>query len=174
MWFDTLQLTLVCLRVGTVVFGGGFVMVPLLQADVVNHYHWLTQQQFMDAVALGQMTPGPLLVTASFIGYKLSGVLGATLATLAMFLPSFVMTIAAANSLQKLKNNRYVADALWGVRAAVIGLIFAAAIPLAQTGFAQPLQGLLGVVALYVLLTKRVEAGLVVIGCGLLGLAMWS
>jgi len=63
---------------------------------------------------------------------------------------------------------------LWGVRAAVIGLIFATAIPLAQTGFAQPLQGLLGVVALYVLLTKRVEAGVVVIGCGLLGLAIWS
>ena len=174
MWFDTLQLSLVCLRVGTFVFGGGFVMVPLLQADVVDRYHWLTRQEFIDAVALGQMTPGPLLVTATFIGYKLSGVIGATLATVAMFLPSFVMTIAAAGSLQRLKGNRYVEDFLWGVRAAVIGLIFAAALPLAQTGFAQPLQGLLGVAALLLLLTRRVEAGLVVVGCGLLGLAMWS
>jgi chromate transporter len=119
------------------------------------------------------MTPGPLLVTASFIGYKLSGLLGATLATVAMFLPSFVMTLVAANSLQRLKNNRYVSDFLWGVRAAIIGLIFAAAIPLAQTGFAQPLQIVLGVAALLLLLSKRVEAGLVVIGCGLLGLAIW-
>lgn len=174
MLFDTLQLTLVCLRVGTFVFGGGFVMVPLLQAEVVERYHWLTQREFVDAVAMGQMTPGPLLVTATFIGYKVSGLLGATLATVAMFLPSFVMTIAAANSLQRLKSNRYVADFLWGVRAAVIGLIFAAAIPLAQTGLANPLQVLLGLVALVVLLRKKAEAGLVVIGCGLLGLAIWS
>lgn len=174
MLFDTMRLTLVCLRVGTFVFGGGFVMVPLLQAEVVERYHWLTQQQFVDAVALGQMTPGPLLVTATFIGYKISGLLGATLATMAMFLPSFVMTIAAANSLQRLKNNRLVGDFLWGVRAAVIGLIFAAAIPLAQTGLAHPLQIVLGLAALLVLLSKKTEAGIVVIGCGLLGLAIWG
>jgi chromate transporter len=174
MLVDTLHLALVCLRVGTFVFGGGFAMVPLLQADVVDHYHWLTRQEFVDAVALGQMTPGPLLVTATFIGYKLSGLLGATVATISMFLPSFVMTIAAANSLQRLKRNRYVADFLWGVRAAVIGLIMAAAIPLAPTAFAHPLQAVLGVAALLVLLQKRVETGLVVIGCGILGLAMWS
>ena len=174
MLLDTLHLTLVCLRVGTFVFGGGFVMVPLLQAEVVEHYHWLTQREFVDAVAMGQMTPGPLLVTATFIGYKISGLLGATLATVAMFLPSFVMTLAAANSLQRLKRNRYVSDFLWGVRAAVIGLILAAAVPLAQTGLSNPLQVLLAVAAVLVLWRKGAEAGLVVIGCGLLGLAIWS
>jgi chromate transporter len=174
MLVETLKLALVCLRVGTFVFGGGFAMVPLLQADVVEHYHWLTQQEFVDAVALGQMTPGPLLVTATFIGYKLSGIFGATVATIAMFLPSFVMTVAAANSLQRLKRNRYVADFLWGVRAAVIGLIVAAAIPLAPTAFNHPLQPLLGLAALLVLLYKRVDTGVVVIACGLLGLAIWA
>lgn len=174
MLHETWQLALVCLRVGTFVFGGGFVLVPLLQADVVDHYHWLTRQEFMDAVALGQMTPGPLLVTASFIGYKISGVFGAVVGTVSMFLPSFVMTVAAANRLSKLKENPQVTSFLWGVRAAVVGLIFASAIPLAKTGLADPRQGFLAVAALALLLTKRVEAGLVVILCGLLGLAMYS
>jgi chromate transporter len=174
MWTSTWQLTLVCLRVGTFVFGGGFVMVPLLQADVVERFHWLTTQQFMDAVALGQMTPGPVLLTAAFIGYKLSGVLGGLLATVGICLPSFVMTLVAANSLKRLQGSPRVQDFLWGVRAAVIGLIFAAALSLAPTGFSQPLQVVLGVTALAVLLTRRVETGLVVVGCGLLGLAMWS
>ena len=93
---DLLRLCLVCLRVGTFVFGGGLVMVPLLGADVVDKYGWLTQQEFVDAVALGQMTPGPLLVTATFVGYKVGGILAALAATVCMFLPSFVMTILAS------------------------------------------------------------------------------
>jgi len=170
MLADTAQLLLLCLKVGVLAFGGGFVMVPLLQGDVVDRYHWLTQQQFMDAVALGQMTPGPLLVTVTFIGYKLSGFLGATLATVAIFLPSFTLTLAAAHSLQRLQRNPWVQGFLWGVKAAVVGLIFGAAVALAPGGLKEPLQYALLGAALVVLLTKRVEAGFVVIGCGLIGL----
>lgn len=172
MLAETGQLILLCLKVGVLAFGGGFVMVPLLQGDVVDRYHWLTNQQFMDAVALGQMTPGPLLVTVTFIGYKLSGVIGATLATVAIFLPSFTLTLAASHSLQRLQRNRWLQGFLWGVKAAVVGLIFGAAIALAPGGLKEPLQYALVVAAVIALLTKKVEAGLVVIGCGIVGLVV--
>lgn len=172
---DVLRLCLVCLRVGTFVFGGGMVMIPLLQADVVDRHGWLTQQQFIDAVALGQMTPGPLLVTATFVGYKVAGVGAAALATLCMFLPSCVMTIAASNRLARLEGNRWVTGFLTGVRAAVVGLIIAAVVPIARGSVDTVGHAALAVAALGVLmLVKRADAGLVVIACGLVGLALWS
>ncbi len=174
MWVDTLNLVLVCLRVGTFAFGGGFVIIPLLQPDVVDRYHWLTQQQFLDAVALGQMTPGPLIVTVTFIGYKLSGLAGALLGTIAIFLPSFLMTMAASRSLERLQHNRRLQGFLWGVKACVVGLIFGTAVVLGPTGLAEPRQVALVVLALVVLLTRKVEAGLVVVACGLIGLGLWG
>jgi chromate transporter len=177
-----LLLCVVCLRVGALVFGGGFVMIPLLQADVVDHYHWLNQQQFVDAVALGQMTPGPLLVTATFVGYKVGaeqwgpagGVLGGTLATACMFLPSFLMVLLVARNLKRVQSNPHVQNFLWGVRAAVVGLIVAAAWPIAQHGCAEVGPAALGVLALVVLMWKNVDAGLTIIVSGLAGLVLWA
>lgn len=171
---DTLRLALVCLRVGALVFGGGLVMVPLLESDVVHRYGWLTEREFVDAVALGQMTPGPLLVTATFVGYKVGGPLAATLATLCMFLPSFVMTIAVSNNLARFEDSRPVQSFLWGVKAAVVGLVLAAAVSIAQSSCAALGQVLLGLVALGVLLGTKVDAGLVVVVSGLVGLALWT
>jgi len=177
-----LQLSLMCLRIGTFVFGGGLVMVPLLEADVVHKFGWLTQREFVDAVALGQMTPGPLLVTATFVGYKVGGEVGglpvaflaATLATICMFLPSFAMTLAASNHLSRLQGNRYVANFLWGVRAAVVGLVVAAALSIAQTTCGNVEQAALAVGAVAVLFYKNYDAGLVVLVCGALGMLLWS
>lgn len=171
---EVLRLCLVCLRVGALVFGGGLVMVPLLHADVVEKYHWLTEREFVDAVALGQMTPGPVLVTATFVGYKVGGVLAALAATVCMFLPSFLMTLLAANRLQRLQQNRYVKHFLWGVRAAVIGLIVAAAVQIAQTSCMAVGPAVLGVMALTALTWKRLDPGLVVLAGGAVGLVLWS
>src|SRR6476660_5180031 len=82
-----LALSSIFLRMGTVTFGGGFVMVPLIESEVVRTNHWLTPQEFADATALGQLTPGPVLITATFIGYRVAGRLGAVTATIAVFLP---------------------------------------------------------------------------------------
>ena len=91
----------VFLRIGAVTFGGGFVMIPEIQAEVVNSHHWLTHQEFADATALGQITPGPVLIMATFVGYRVAGTLGALLATICVFLPSFLMTIAAGSSFRR-------------------------------------------------------------------------
>jgi chromate transporter len=170
----TLQLALICLRTGVLVFGGGLVMVPLLEADIVQKYQWLTHQEFLDAVALGQMTPGPVLVTVTLVGYKLSGLFGAILAPLCMFLPAFLLTLFCANRLQKLQRFPIVKRILWGLKPAVVGLIVAAGIQLAQTHLTAPGPIILGVAALALLvLWEKVDAGLVVVGSGLLGLLLW-
>ena len=90
---------------GSVTFGG-LVMLPLIESEVVNTHHWLTHQEFADAFAMGQITPGPVLITATFIGYRVAGTIGALVATISIFLPSFLMTIAAASSLRQFRSNR--------------------------------------------------------------------
>lgn len=90
---DVGSLALSLFKIGAVAFGSGTTIIPLIQADVVDVHHWLTINQFVDGIGLGQITPGPFLITAAFIGYKMGGVFGATLATFAIFSPSFVMTL---------------------------------------------------------------------------------
>jgi chromate transporter len=127
------QLALVFAKVGAVVFGGGFVMIPYIQQEVVQHYHWLTQQQFVDAIALGQVTPGPILISATFIGYKVQGLPGAVVATVAVFLPSFLMVGLAAYQLARLRSNPWVAGFIRGVLPAVVALLLAAAVTIAHS-----------------------------------------
>src|SRR5258708_26300933 len=119
---------------GSVSFGGGFVMVPLIEAEVVRTNHWLTHQECADATALGQLTPGPVLITATFIGYRVAGTIGALIATISVFLPAFLMTLAAGSSLRRFRANRQVQAFLRGVTPAVVGLLVAAAWGLGHAG----------------------------------------
>ena len=97
-------------------------MVPLIESEVVNTHHWITHQEFVEAFALGQITPGPVLITATFIGYRVAGTLGALVATVCIFLPSLCLTIAAGSSLRRFRANRQVQAFLRGVTPAVVGL----------------------------------------------------
>src|SRR4030095_3711124 len=87
-----LSVSFIFLRTGAVTFGVGFVMIPEIENEVVNSHHWLTHQEFADATALGQITPGPVLIMATFVGYRVAGFFGALFSTLCVFLPSFLMT----------------------------------------------------------------------------------
>lgn len=170
---ELLRLVGVCLKVGALVFGGGLVMVPLLEPDVIAN-GWLTHGEFMDAVAMGQITPGPLLVTATFIGYKVAALPGAFLATVAMFIPSFLMTVACSRQLSRLQRSPRVRSALQGVQAAVVGLVAAAGVILASHGGLDGWRGwLLAAVALGTMMRFGIDASLVVVGSGLLGFALW-
>jgi len=128
------MISTIFLRLGAITFGGGFVMIPLLEAEVVNTHHWLTHQEFADAMALGQITPGPVLITATFIGYRVAGTLGALVSTVSIFLPSFLMTIAAGSSLTRFHTNPIVQSFLKGVTPAVVGLLVAAGWSLGRAG----------------------------------------
>lgn len=114
-------------------FGGGYVVIPALHELFVENLNWLTSAEFADGIAIGQITPGPIFVTATFIGYKVAGVLGAFLATVAIFTPPAVLTVLLSRFVKMLNQSSVVKAAMKGVRAAVIGMIFASAITIGQT-----------------------------------------
>jgi chromate transporter len=167
---NLLRLALVFGKIGAVVFGGGFVMIPFIQREVVQHYGWLTQQQFVDAIALGQITPGPILISATFIGYKVQGLTGAVVATLAVFLPSFLMTALAARQMMRLRRNPRVAGFIRGVLPAVVAMLLVAAVTIARSTVWLDWRLLLLVVAALILLVRyKVDAVYVVVGSGIAG-----
>ena len=108
-------------------FGGGYVFLPVMQEIIVEHYHWVLQQEFADGIALGQITPGPIMITATFIGYKLMGVWGAAVATVGMFLPPGLLTIYCSRFFDTIRSSSAVQAIFKGVRAVVIGMILSSA-----------------------------------------------
>ena len=120
---DVGAMGLVFFKIGAVAFGNGTTIIPLIQADVVDAQHWLSLNQFADGIALGQITPGPFLITAAFVGFKMGGVFGATLATFAMFSPSFAMTLIFTEIFARLRNLKPIRGALAGVLASFVGLL---------------------------------------------------
>jgi chromate transporter len=163
-----LTLAAICLRMGSVTFGGGLVMVPLIESEVVNNHHWLTHQEFADATALGQITPGPVLITATFVGYRVAGTLGALVATISIFLPAFLMTIAAASSLRRFRNNAQVQSFLRGIAPAVVGLLVAAALSIGRAGIHSWIGALIMLLATFTLIRFRPNPFWVLLGAGLL------
>jgi chromate transporter len=132
-----LTLTWFFLRVGSLIFGGGLVIVPFLEFEVVNQFHWLSRSEFIDGVAIGEFTPGPVVITAAFVGYKVAGALGALISAVAIFTPSFVFIMGAAPLLIRIRQQPWIRSFLKGVTPAVLGAIASAAIPLAQTAIIQ-------------------------------------
>jgi chromate transporter len=165
-----LTISAIFLRIGSVTFGGGLVMVPLIESEVVNTHHWLTHQEFADAFALGQITPGPVLITATFVGYRVAGTLGALVATVSIFLPAFVMTIAAASSLRRFRNNEQVQSFLLGVAPAVVGLLVASALSVGRAGIHSWVGVSIMVLAMFTLVRFRPNAFWVILGAGVIRL----
>jgi chromate transporter len=120
----------VALKVGALSYGGGFVIVPLMQHDAVTTYHWMTSTQFLDAVALGQITPGPVVQTVAVVGYAAAGIGGGLLAALIAFAPSFGFVLFGARHFDQIRANETVESFLKGAGPAVIGAIAGSAIPL--------------------------------------------
>lgn len=161
-------LSIIFLRMGTVTFGGGFVMIPLIESEVVNSHHWLTHQEFADATALGQITPGPVLITATFIGYRVAGTLGALVATMSIFFPAFIMTIAAGSSLRRFRSNGFVQAFLQGITPAVVGLLVAAALSIGRAGIHTWIGLSIAMLVVVILLRFRPNAFWVIMGAGVL------
>ncbi|BCD59355.1 MULTISPECIES: chromate efflux transporter [unclassified Nitratiruptor] len=125
-------------KVGAVAFGNGMTIMPLLQQEAVVSHHWLTLKEFADAIAFGQITPGPFLITATFIGYKVSGVLGSALATVGMFYPSFFYTLVMSEVYGKIKNLALIRNALKGILAAFTGMLVFVLLSLGKVALINP------------------------------------
>jgi chromate transporter len=127
-----LSLCWVAFKVGALSYGGGFVIIPLMQADAVTHYHWLTSAQFLNAVALGQVTPGPVVHTVAAVGYAANGVGGGLLAALVAFSPSFAFILLGADRFDRLRADASAQAFLGGAGPAAVGAILGSAIPLTR------------------------------------------
>ena len=126
------SLAWVAFKVGALSYGGGFVIIPLMQSDAVDHYHWMTAGQFLNAVALGQVTPGPVVQTVAVVGYAAAGVGGGLLAALVAFSPSFAFVLLGASHFDRLRNDDNAKAFLDGAGPAAIGAILGTSIPLAR------------------------------------------
>ncbi len=162
------QLVTIFLRVGTITFGGGFVMIPQIETDVCEVYRWMDHRTFADGMAFGQITPGPVLITATFIGFKVAGVVGAVMATLAAFLPSFVMSVVAGSSLDRFRTNFQVQAFLGGVAPAVVGMLAAAGVSLARSGLGTPDSYAVATLAFLLMLRARLNPVVIILLCGAL------
>jgi chromate transporter len=143
------------LKVGALSFGGGFVIVPLMQGDAVHAYHWMTNARFLDAVALGQITPGPVVATVAAVGYAAHGIAGWALAALVAFSPSFLFILMGARRFERLRGNQRARAFLDGAGPAAIGAIVGAAVTLGLALHEAWQLGVLALAALALLLARR-------------------
>jgi chromate transporter len=163
-----LALAWVALKVGALSYGGGFVIVPLMQHDAVSHYHWMTAGQFLNAVALGQVTPGPLVQTTAVVGYAAAGLGGGLLAATVAFAPSFLFVLGGARHFDRLRTSPDVQGFLGGAGPAAIGAILGSALPLALA-LSEPWQAAVLAGAAIALLAARRGIVSTLLGAGAIG-----
>ena len=169
---DAPELFTYFLRVGSMLFGSGYVLLPVLEGDLVERLGWLTERQLIDAVAAGQVTPGPVFTTATFVGYLLGGPWMAAAATVGMFVPAFVFSALSSLVLERLRRSRVAGVFLDGVNAAAVALIAVVVWRLAETAFVGWLSVLIAAIAAAVLFGTRVHPTLVLVAAALGG-ALW-
>jgi chromate transporter len=158
----------VAFKVGALSYGGGFVIIPLMQGDAVHTYHWMTSGQFLNAVALGQVTPGPVVATVAAVGYAAHGVGGGVLAAFVAFLPSFLFVLIGGRHFDRLRGNWRAQRFLDGAGPAAVGAIFGSAIPLAAALDEAWQFGLLAAAAV-ALLVGRLGIVTTLVACGAIG-----
>jgi chromate transporter len=165
------SLFLVFLKIGSVLFGSGYVLLAFLRADLVERFRWLTEAQLLDAVAVGQFTPGPLSATATFIGYVLAGFPGAGVATLGMFLPSFVFVALSGPLVPRLRRAPAVAALLDGLVVGSLAVMAWVAFLLARSAVIDGTTAIVAILAALLLLRFRVNSAWLVLGAGIAGAA---
>jgi chromate transporter len=164
----------VAFKVGALSYGGGFVIIPLMQGDAVNTYHWMTGGQFLSAVALGQITPGPLVQTVAVVGYAAAGIGGGLLASFVAFAPSFAFVLIGAPHFERLRANTRVQQFLTGAGAAAIGAIAGSAIVLGLELEHLWQLGVLALAAAWLLGLRRGVVSALVVAAGLGVVAGWT
>jgi chromate transporter len=166
------ELNLTLMKLGALAFGGGFTLVPLIQREVVEHRGWLTTREFIDGIALGQVTPGPITITATFVGYRLAGVAGAVGSTVAVFLPSFLVLMVALPHYDRIKQVRAVRWMIQGVLATFIALLLSVLVEFSRASLVDwKTVGLAAAAALA--LWRKIDLLLIVAGAAMLSILVF-
>lgn len=169
-----IQLFISFFKIGAFSFGGGYAMLPLLEKELIDKHQWISTSDFIDILAISEMTPGPISInSATFLGYKVAGVLGAIFSTLAVVLPSFIIITLLYKFINRFKNSKYVSWAFRGIRPIVLGLIASAAITVGQTSFIDIKSVLIAIFIFFLVSIKKINTILAIIIAGILGVILY-
>jgi len=170
-----IDISLFFLKAGTFVFGSGLAIVPFLHSGVVNEYHWLSETQFVDAVAVAMITPGPVVITVGFIGYLVNGFPGAGVAALSTFLPCFLFTVVLAPYFNKIAKNKSIKAFVDGIAAAVIGALVGSVVVIATRSITDiPTALIAGGAAVALVYVKKIQEPHIIVIAALLGILIKS
>ncbi|MCF6465030.1 chromate transporter [Clostridium sp. Cult2] len=157
-------------KIGAFSFGGGYAMLPLIKEEVIEVHGWLTNAEFIDILAISEMTPGPIAInTATFLGYRVSGILGSFVATIAVVLPSFIIMSIIFHFLNKFKDSPYTDWFFIGIRPIVLGLIASASISVAMDAFIDLKSVIISVILFYLVSFKKLNPIYAIILAGITG-----
>ncbi|MFA4902305.1 MAG: chromate efflux transporter [Desulfobaccales bacterium] len=176
LWSVNKQLglmSLIFLKIGVIAFGGGYVMIPILQWDMVDHLGWLTLRQFLDGILLGFVTPGPIIITATFIGYYLQGVVGAVIGTAAIFLPPILIVIFLSPYYYWVKETQWMRPVIQGVLCALVGMLILVVIQMGRASLVDWQSWVIMVGAAVALIAFRINLLMVVIAAACLSLLLF-
>ena len=165
------EMALFFTKAGAFVFGSGLAIVPFLHAGVVTEHHWLTEQQFVDAVAVAMITPGPVVITVGFIGYLVAGFPGACVAALATFLPCYLLTILPAPYFKKISQNQSIKAFVDGITAAVVGALVGAVIVIATRSITDIPTALIAMATVFALIyMKKLQEPYIILVAAAIGI----
>jgi chromate transporter len=156
-------------KIGLLFFGGGFVAIPLMHRDLVMNLHWLTERQFLDGIAISQLTPGPIAVLATFAGFQLAGILGALVSTAAIFIPGSALMLFFAKNYEVLKNHDDTLQILNTLIPVIIGILIATALQIGRTTIKSWADIAILLIALVSIIKFKVNPALLIISAALLG-----
>ena len=169
-----IKLFLAFLKIGTFSFGGGYAMIPFIQKEIVEKNTWISLSDFIDIIGISQMTPGPVAInSATFVGYKVNGVIGSIFATIGVVTTSFILVIIANRTLEKFKESKVIKAALTGMRPVLIALILKATIDLAKESYIDLKSIIIATIIGVVLFKKNINPILAIVASGLLGLMFY-
>jgi chromate transporter len=170
-----LKLFLAFAQIGLFAFGGGYAILPLIEKEIVNNLHWLTHKEFLEVVTISQLTPGPIAINAAtFVGYKVGGVIGSLIATVSVCLPPVILVLIVVRFLKRFETNIWVNNVLKGLRPAVVALIASAAYSLVRGGGITEIKGLIiGIASFIILRIRKLDPILILIIAGIVGILIY-
>ena len=170
-----LKLFVAFFKIGAFSFGGGYAMIPFIQKEIITNNSWLTVSDFMDIIGISQMTPGPVSInSATFVGFKVSGILGSIAATIGIVLTSFILVTICSKTLEKFKDSNLVKSALLGMRPILIALILQAFFDLAKESYIDIKSIIVTLIIGGLLLSRKIHPILCVLISAVLGIVFWS
>ena len=170
-----LKLLFTFFKIGLFSFGGGYAMIPFMQREIIEKHQWLSSSEFVDIIGISQMTPGPVSVnSATFVGYKVGGVVGSIFATLGITVISFIIVSIASKAIDKFKESKYLKAALLGMRPVLIALIINAFISLAKDAYVDVKSIIVTLIVGGCLFSKKIHPIVIIVLAGLLGIIFWG